>query len=205
MQTHAIYFDATTTAAGAVLYQSRELPGVEVPPGTQSGAVGVVAFEAGAWCFRPYLDPTLRRRPELDDAQAIGWSNRRQPGGWTAPRGLVPGAAGRFVEDATAPVLLDVPAEFFNLARECRTSAEVLLRGFISDACAIFDNAAEPRADRYHRTSDAATAAAEDYINAAWASEVDLAQVVVYRIPDDEFDYDDDENECAMIQIPTAK
>lgn len=42
--------------------------------------------------FVPYPDQTLRRRPELDDGDQLGWMSQARPDGFTAPRGIVPGA-----------------------------------------------------------------------------------------------------------------
>jgi hypothetical protein len=106
MNQHATYFDCTLieAAAGmAVEYQGRALPGVRLAPGVVGGLVGVTDWDqrAATWIFAAYLDQSLRRRPELDGLGRIGWANARRPGGWTAPRGLLPGINGAFVDDET--------------------------------------------------------------------------------------------------------
>lgn len=210
LEKYAVYYDAVIVSTCGervtVAYQDRELAGVRLPPRAAAGAVGVVAWDEAAarWTFRRYKDQTLQRRQELDTAAELGWSNARAPGGFTAPRGLIPGVAGRFVEAATEQVTLDVPAEFFEACRWLRVSVETALRAFIADACCIKDSAAEPRADRYNWTGEQGKNAAEDYLNNVFGDRVNLRSLVVYRIPDEDLD-NDDEDECQLIQIPKQR
>lgn len=204
MNKHAEYFDCTLIegAAGvAVEYQGRPLPGVQVPPGALGGLVGVTVWApAGGWVFKPYLDQSMRRRPELDDVGRIGWANERSPAGWTAPRGLLPGAHGNFVGDATETVTIAVPQEFFQLCGWYGVTSEDVLRAFIADSCSIEHTEADPRADRYDCHGPAQRYAAEDYLNATFGPLADIRNVVVCRLDDDDEDNDDDE-ECLIIQI----
>ena len=210
MEKYAVYYDSvivSTCASGAVTvaYQGCELAGVRVPAGALAGSVGVTSWDqaADAWCFEAYLDQSLRRRPELDDAAALGWMNQRVPCGWTAPRRLIPGAAG-FVGDATEQVTLDVPPEFFEVCGWLRVSVENALRAFIADACCIIGDANKPRADRYNSTGETGKRAAEDYLNNVFGERVNFNSLVLYRIPDDDLD-NDDEEECPLIQVPRQR
>jgi hypothetical protein len=199
----AVYYDCliVSTDPAAVEYQGRTLPGVRVPAGAAPGAVGVVSWHetAAAWAFASYADPSLTRCPELDQSGRLGWSNARRPAGWTAPRGLIPGAVGLFVEDETEQVTISVPQEFFGLCGLFGVSAATALRAFIADACSLENTQEDPRADRYNRTSQGGTNAAEDYFNAAFSSRVDLSSLTIFRIDEDS---DEDDEECRIIQIP---
>jgi hypothetical protein len=168
---------------------------------TAAGAVGLVTFDQAAdrWRFAPYLDPSLRRCPHLDTAKHVGWANDRQPGGWLAPRGLTPGVDGRFVRDETDPLKVMAPPEFLELCRLYRSSPKAVLQRFMADASAIEDTRAEPRADRYNRTSASATAFAEDYLNLVLGHRINFANLVIYRLLEDE----SDEDECPILQIKT--
>jgi hypothetical protein len=151
------------------------------------------------WAFAQYIDQTLTRRPELDDQGRIGWANARRPGGWTAPRNIIPGIDGRFFENETECVTLAVPQEFFELCRFFQVSVEDALRSFIADACNIEDSASDPRADSYNRTGERGKNAAEDYLNTVFSSRINPRSIVVYCSPDD--DLDEDDEECPRIQI----
>lgn len=200
-----IYYDCliVSTEPARVKYEGRELAGVQLSAGAAVGAVGVTTWDAAAatWTFTAYLDASLRRRSELDSPGRVGWSNARRPGGWTCPRGIVPGERGMFHEDDTEQVTIAIPQEFFEICRIFRVSVDNALRAFIADACGIENNPNDQRADGYNRTSEKGTNAAEDYLNVAFSSRVDLRSLVVYRLPDD--DLDEDDEECQLIQIKT--
>jgi len=191
MTEHARYFDCTLieSAAGlAVEYQGRRLPGVQVPAGAVGGLVGVTGWDqrAAAWIFTAYMDPTLRRRTELDSAQRLGWCNASRPAGLTAPRGLVPGVLGAFVDDETEAFRVRVPPEFISVAARYRAPVAKLLRAFVADACGITQAQGVPRADGYSQTNSAAHAAALGYLAAAFGQPHDEAERCVLAAEDDE-------------------
>lgn len=191
MNQHATYFDCLLTvgAEGLVVeYQGRPLPGVQVPAGAVGGLVGVTAWSPGAatWIFSPYLDAALRRRPELDSPQRLGWRNASRPGGWTAPRGILPGVGGAFVEDETESFRVRVPPEFISVAARYRVNVARLLRAFVADACGIEPRPGVPRADSYSKTNSAAHAAAGAYLIAAFGQPKHEASQFVLPAEDDE-------------------
>lgn len=198
MTEHATYFDCTLIpAAGwlAVEYQGRRLPGVQVPPGAEVGAVGVTAWDTGAsaWIFAPYLDDTLRRCPELDHGKRLGWTNARRPGGWTAPRGLLPGVDGAFVADETEKFSVRVPPEFGTVAARHGVHVAKLLRAFVADCCGIQPAPGVPRADGYQSTGQAAHSAALAYLTAAFEQPKDQAGHCVLPT--------DDDDECELVTL----
>lgn len=110
----------------------------------------------GGCCFYAYMDPTLRRVPELDsvghseDANgraAIGWCCDSKPGGFWAPVGLIPGEGGRFVPDDTIEVSVRVPPEFVRECRRVQMGPEDVLRSFVADLAGVQNFIACPRAD----------------------------------------------------------
>ena len=191
MTEHARYFDCLLIATAghglAVEYQGRPLPGVQVPAGAVGGLVGVTAWDprSCAWIFDGYKDQSLRRRPELDNGPRMGWSNASRPAGWTAPRGLLPGAGGGFVEDETEKFTVRVPPEFVSVAARYRVPVARLLRAFVADACCIEPQPGEPRADGYRRTSPAAHSAALGYLAAAFGEPSDDSGRCVLPVDDD--------------------
>lgn len=180
----AIYYDACLTGiddAGNLvldyLGRSIELPTFE-PAGAyllkQVGQVGVVMYaEEGLWRFNAYLDQSLRRRPELDGTDWLGWYNEAKkevsPNGWTAPRGVVPGEDGAFIEDDTDPVEIQVPQEFFDLADEYGLTVEHVLKGFIADACSLTNYVREPRGDGYSSNGSDERMMAQEYLERAYS------------------------------------
>jgi len=198
MNQHATYFDCTLiqTAGGlAVEYQGRTLPGVQVPPGALAGGVGVTTWDpgAGAWIFDGYQDPSLKRRAELDSPQRMGWSNASRPGGWTAPRGILPGVQGAFVDDETETFKVRVPPEFVTVAALHRVPVSKLLHAFVADACGIAQAPGVPRADGYQQTSTGAHSAALGYLAAAFGEPTNQAGRVLMPAEDDE---------CDVVTIP---
>lgn len=114
----------------------------------------------GACYFRAYMDPSLRRVPELDSAErstehdgraaeVVGWRCDSRPGGFRAPVGIIPGESGRFVSDETVAVTVRVPAEFVRECRRVQMTPEAVLRSFVGDLAGIQNFVACPRADRY--------------------------------------------------------
>lgn len=111
--------------------------------------------------FRPYLDQSLRRVPELDSQELtfndsdgrvhaiIGWRCDDLPLGFRAPIGIVPGEDGSFVLDETIPVTLRVPPEFVRECRRVQLTPEEVLRSFVGDLAGIRNYASCPRADGY--------------------------------------------------------
>lgn len=98
--------------------------------------------------FRVYADPSLRRVPELDRADGwLGWCCASRPGGFTAPRRVIPGVDGRYVPDECVSVTVRVPPEFVRQCQRVQRTACELLQGFIADAAGISSWADCPRAD----------------------------------------------------------
>lgn len=132
----------------------------------EPGTFGVI-MNSGTMSTAPeyrwtaYIDQTLRRAFELDifevhdpetsrrNLERIGWRNQLSPGGFLAPNGIIPGANGRFIEDETETLTLNVPREFFELCREFKVTSEIVLRGFMADAAGLVNYLSEPRADRF--------------------------------------------------------
>lgn len=103
---------------------------------------------AGACYFRSYVDPSLRRVPELDNAGGEwGWRCDASPSGLLAPAGLIPGEHGRFVRDETVEVMVRVPPEFVRECRRVQLTPKDLLEGFVADAAGIQNYVNCPRAD----------------------------------------------------------
>lgn len=182
---YAIYYDARLSEvsdAGVLVldYQGRRL---ELPTFTpirdyshrEVGKIGVAQYvpESKCWRFNAYLDQSLRRIFELDDARRLGWRNDSQnevrPNGWTAPRGIVPGEDGCFIDDDTEPVTIDVPEDFFALCEQFNHTAEAVLRGFIADACGLMNYVREPRGDHYSSNGSDERMMAQDYLERAYA------------------------------------
>lgn len=176
---HPIYYDATLTDAndaGLVLeYQGRILNLPTFQPVRdwlrgQVGQVGVVQFvpESECWRFNAYLDQSLRRVFEFDQDNRIGWRNDASPNGWTAPRCIVPGKDGAFIESATEELTIDIPYEFFELCNLYKGTPESVLRAFIADACEIKNYVSEPRADGYNSNGSDERTMAVDYLDRAY-------------------------------------
>lgn len=157
---HQAYHDARLIAVNgqALVFEyhgeSIELPTFEESQSYLSkslGKVGIVVWapEFQCWRFNVYCDQSLRRVFELDHGDRIGWRNDANSGGWTAPRCVVPGADGAFIEDETESVEINVPPEFFDLCAHYNRTAKEVLRGFIADACDLASEVRSPRADQY--------------------------------------------------------
>ncbi|WP_150124089.1 hypothetical protein [Cupriavidus nantongensis] len=115
----------------------------------------------GACHFRPYVDQSLQRVPELDSndaacatvggrrANIVGWICDTNPNGFRAPVGLIPGEGGQFVADETIEVTLRVPPEFVRECNRVQMSPEEVLRSFAGDLAGIHNFVVRPRADGY--------------------------------------------------------
>lgn len=183
------YYDATLTDAnetGMVLaYQGRVLNLQTFQPigdwlhnwlHNQTGQVGIVQYAHGSecWRFSAYLDQSLRRVFELDHDDRIGWRNDSNQDGWTAPRCVVPGKDGAFIESTTEELMIDIPDEFFVLCGHYKGTPESVLRGFIADACEIKSYVSEPRADGYCSNGSDERGMAVDYLDRAYGMFVGL-------------------------------
>lgn len=179
------YYDATlATEQDGLLgldYNGRrlELPGFPGPVfAGRVGQVGVAswAFEGKCYRFEAYLDQSLRRLPELDHGDRIGWTNATKPHGWTAPRDILPGVNGAFLENETEAVSIDIPPEFWNLADHYGQDPVSILRGFIADACGLKNAVGNPRCDHYSSNGSDERRLAGDYLDRAYGMFVDPAQ-----------------------------
>jgi hypothetical protein len=123
----------------------------------QAGQRGVLIVTEGNVRFWAYADQRLRRWPEQDDPgdEAKGyapfWS-------WTLDGSeqrilckphFLPGKEGRFIEDATEPVRILVPPEFFALCESRGLTPEQVLQGFIADVCGLQNYVNHPREDGF--------------------------------------------------------
>lgn len=137
---------------------------------TEFGKVGLVEWvpSSQCWRFRSYYDQSLRRVFEFDHGDRIGWRNDADPDGWTAPRCVVPGVNGAFIEDETELYELYIPPEFVQMCAEFDCDPDEVLRGFIADACGLVNAADEPRADGYCTNGSDERMFAGDYIHRAY-------------------------------------
>lgn len=118
----------------------------------------------GVGGFVPYVDQSLRRVPELDTEQALGWRCEAKPGGFTAPRSVVPGQGGAFVP-AGEPLELRVPQEFAALCGAKAVSARQVLESFMADVADLVHRDELPREDGLVAGE---TALAQTYFQRAW-------------------------------------
>jgi hypothetical protein len=139
--------------------------------------------------FDAYLDQSLRRAFELDvfeatppvgsasysdgeltrcNVERIGWRNSLCPDGFLAPAGIIPGTDGRFIQDETEALTIDIPPEFVSLCDEYKSTPMQVLRGFIADAASLHNYMAEPRADGYSSNGSDERMLAYDYIERAY-------------------------------------
>ncbi len=114
-----------------------------------------------AYYFRAYLDPSLRRVPQLDVVESrsaeddrgaevrCGWRCDAKPRGFLAPAGIIPGERGEFVPDNTIAVTVRVPPEYVREAERVQLTPKALLKSFIGDLAGIQNFIACPRADGY--------------------------------------------------------
>jgi hypothetical protein len=115
-----------------------------------AGAIGCLSLRSqGAFQFRQYPDPRLRRFTALDDPYADQW-------GWTlgeyrfcVKAGVIPGINGEFVKARLQRVRLEVPREFVELCAAYSLTPVAALRGFIADVCGLQNFIARPREDGY--------------------------------------------------------
>lgn len=133
--------------------------------------------------FDAYSDQSLRRAFDLDDYEyldnnhnlnCIGWRNEKNPDGFLAPRGIIPGESGRFVSDSTEKYQLAVPFEFIELATRMKTDPVTLLKQFIADACHLQSSPELPRADGFSSRGNEAVRKARDYLRASWRLKKDF-------------------------------
>jgi hypothetical protein len=122
------------------------------------GARGVLKVKAdGDFVFWAYTEQRLRRWPERD-VQPIELQSYAGLWGWrldglddliaTKP-GFIPGRDGRYVEDETEKVEIDVPPEFFELCQARGISVEQALRGLVADVCGLQNYVDNPREDGF--------------------------------------------------------
>ena len=133
--------------------------------------------------FDPYPDPTLRRAFDLDDydyqnvhhnTNCIGWRNAKNPDGFVAPRGVIPGEQGQFVSDTTEIWPMAIPFEFVELATRLKTDPVTILKSFIADACQLHSTPELPRADGFSSHGSDAERRARDYLRAAFKLKKDF-------------------------------
>lgn len=156
-------------------------------PLTEIGQIGVIMRaeddrDFPVYRFTAYMDQSLRRAFELDvfehvapvgsrryNAERIGWRNAACIDGFLAPAGIIPGENGRFIEDSTESLELDVPREFIELCEQYKRTPEEVLRGFIADAAGLKNYVREPRADGYDSNGSDERDMADAYIERAYA------------------------------------
>lgn len=134
----------------------------------------------GAVYFRPYIEPSLRRVPELDDANGnLGWRcDGPRSRGFTAPAHIIPGKSGNFVPDKSVSVTVRVPPEFIRECRRVQLTPQELLEGFIGDAAGIHNFQNCPRADGFGSNGSDERDMAEAWIYRAYGVQaVDLDEL----------------------------
>ncbi len=133
--------------------------------------------------FDAYPDQTLRRAFDLDDYEyidshynlnCIGWRNEKNPDGFLAPRGIIPGEAGRFVSDNTENHPVPIPFEFIELATRMKTDPVSILKNFMADACRLQSSPELPRADGLSSRGAETEKKARDYLRQAWRLKKDF-------------------------------
>lgn len=124
----------------------------------QVGARGVLTVKAdGDFLFWPYPDQRLHRWPERDMPAD---ESRSFPGAWswrlkgsdvriTVKPEFIPGEGGRYIEDQTDSVEINVPPEFTALCASRGITVETALRGFIADVCGLQNYVNNPREDGF--------------------------------------------------------
>ena len=161
--------------------------------GNETGPIGLVRLvrrrtngnrrSTASYRFDAYCDQTLRRAFDLDDYEyidsdynlnCIGWRNGKNPDGFLAPRGIIPGEDGRFVSDNTEKHLFAIPFEFIELATRMKTDPATLLKIFIADACNLQSTPELPRADGFSGRGTEALRKARDYLRTAWRLKKDF-------------------------------
>ena len=151
--------------------------GYLVPVAWQPGSVTA----PGACYFRAYVDPSLRRVPDLDNAQGgRGWVCDAQPHGFIAPASIQPGEGGRYVADETVELTLRVPPEFDRECRRLQRTPKQVLEGFVADAAGIRDDMRCPRADGFGSNGSDERDMAEAWLQRAFgmdAIDIDAAEV----------------------------
>ena len=133
--------------------------------------------------FDAYVDQSLRRAFELDDYEfidsdyninCIGWRNDKNPDGFLAPRGIIPGEGGRFVSDNTAKHAVAIPFEFIELATRMKTDPVSVIQLFIADVCHLQNTPELPRADGFSSRGTETSRKAQDYLRQAWRLKKDF-------------------------------
>lgn len=160
---------------------------------------------AGSCYFRPYLDQSLRRVPELDipyhlvredgpEQAVFGWCCDAKPGGFRAPAGIIPGEEGQFVPDETVEVKIRVPSEFVRECLQVQMTPGELLRSFVGDLAGIQNFSACPRADGYGSNgSDERDCAEAWLLRAHGHNAIDLDAVENQALEDEERQWQRDE------------
>lgn len=130
------------------------------------GKIGVVNYvsEHVCWRFTPYLDQSLRRVYEADTGGYLGWRCNAKPFTWLASSEIIPGKNGNFIEDEAEELTIKVPPEFFDLCERLKQSPEIILRGFIADACELFNIRDCPREDGYTSNGSDERRLADEYL-----------------------------------------
>jgi hypothetical protein len=154
-------------------------------PGHFDRSIGTVGSMAAYRCsndsysyyfaFRPYLDQSLRRAPELDHVNSGGsgvewcWVSDTHPNGVLTPCGFEPGENGQWIPDRTTSIQVPIPPEFEELCKEVGLSPLEVLRGFIADVCGILNYAATPRADGFSSNGSDERDMAAEYFERAYS------------------------------------
>ncbi|MGV8919322.1 MAG: hypothetical protein ACOH2R_16225 [Pseudomonas sp.] len=185
------FFDArvveVTSDGHVVLDHHGSLHKVRLADGQQivTGQIGhalCINRDLETFVFRPYVDQSLRRKPELDrstkpTAQKIrlsvygtevGWMNSRHPKGFRAPLEVTPGLDGEFEPIQCQLLRLDVPREFISFCRQFESTPEALLKGFIADTLQLQSCKEKPRADLYQLHASYAFDAVWAYLDRAY-------------------------------------
>lgn len=160
------------------------------PYGNDDGRV-----RAGACYFRAYVDPSLRRVPELDaETGERGWLCDDYPGGLLAPPRIIPGQGGQFVRDETIEVTVRVPPEFVRECRRVQRTPAQILEGFIGDLAGVQNYVNCPRADGFGSNGSDEREMADAWLQRAYgmdAIDVDAAEAVEEEEKERQLERDD--------------
>ncbi|MCS0585436.1 hypothetical protein NX784_28035 [Massilia pinisoli] len=171
----------------------------------RAASISTAAMPAGACYFRPYLDQSLRRVPELDDlrgrrdpngrvVETVGWWCESKPRGFLAPANLVPGENGRFIPDETIAITVRIPPEFVRECRAVQRSPEEVLHGFVGDLAGISNYVSKPRADKFGSNGSDERRYAEQWLDRAYGmdrADVDALEADDAERAERQCDYDD--------------
>jgi hypothetical protein len=130
------------------------------------GAVGRLRLpsDKASFAFHVYADQRLRRAPDLDDLQQDRWGWRIGERRFGVRSGVLPGRNGSVVACDTEDFVIPIPREFLDYCRERGVEPLRILRGFVSNVCALTSGFERPREDNYRHDGVRACELATTYM-----------------------------------------